>query len=89
VRALALERVGMSGQIVDRDLHVVRIGPPQRRAEREGAVRDHARARLLGDAHGPAEVVGVRVRDEHAVDVARLEPLAPHQAAVKGMKLVA
>jgi len=58
-------------QILDRDLGQRARG--DRRSEAEAAMGDHRGARLLRKARGAAEMIRVRVRDDHRVYVADLE----------------
>ena len=51
--------------------------PRTERSEAEAAVGDHRGAGCLGEARRAAEVIGVRVRDDHGVYVAGLEPGLP------------
>jgi hypothetical protein len=60
----------MGGEIVHRHLGLVRR---RRGPEMEVPVRDDLRTRLLGEAHGTAEVVGMGVGDDDGVDVLHRE----------------
>ena len=79
VGAAALRLVGLrlvgrarSGEILDRNLG--QRARRHRRSEAEAAVGDHRGARFLREARRAAEVIRVRVRDDHGVYVADLEP---------------
>src|SRR5439155_21090138 len=60
----------MRREIVDRDL---RLLCGRERSEREAPVRDDLRTDLAREARRAAEMVGMRVRDDNGVDVARPE----------------
>jgi hypothetical protein len=62
--------LALRGQVVDGDLGVL---VALEHAEAKAAVRHDLRVRLPGEARGAAEVIRVRVRDDHRVDVLRPE----------------
>jgi hypothetical protein len=62
----------LGGQIVHRDLG--RLALRRRGPEAKGVMGDDPGAGLLGEARCAPEVVGMGVRDDHGVDVARGEP---------------
>ena len=66
----ALRVAGLLAQVLGRDLGGRGAGEP----EAEVAVADHARAGLAHEARRAAEVVGVRVRDDHGVHVLQADP---------------
>ena len=72
--------VALRREVVDGDLGLLVGGLGD--AEAEAAVRDHARAGLLREARRAAEVVGMRVGDDHGVDVAHAQP-GPREAGLE------